>query len=268
MLNYHGQGIVCIEKFFQELEKEKKKKNTIEAKFKVSDDEEANKFWYETFGPTVCFSFLKKKQFAVEKDKFVEEMTKKFSVVKDYMQNLFDPTSDDLVSVGDFKLFLSWFGPFENCIKNAESICEAKYFFGSMSALVCQELLDSQPIGTFLVRFNEKEPGNICISCVEEDSSFKPATLHFKVNHQNEFYYLTTSEKTEKSVQSLVDRYKLSFKIPYEDKSIKVQKIFSYESKPSDSVAKKRKMDFTYFWGPLDSKDFIQVKEEVILDIK
>jgi hypothetical protein len=53
MLNYHGQGLVCIEKFFLELEKEKKKKNTMEAKFKVSDDEEANKFWFETFGPTV-----------------------------------------------------------------------------------------------------------------------------------------------------------------------------------------------------------------------
>ena len=198
-------------------------------------------------------------------------MTKKFKPLKEYIHQLIDPTSDEIVSVGDFKIFLNWFGPFNKCIENVELLCESKYFFGSMSSLVCQNLLDSQKIGTFLVRFNEKEPGNIYISCVEENSNYKPQTIHFKVYHQENIYYLTTSEKTKNSIDSLIKKYSLSFKFPYEDKKIKVEKIFSYQDLPPESIEKKRKMDFTYFWGPLDSKDFTEFgsdKKEEIQELK
>eukprot|EP01080_Neovahlkampfia_damariscottae_P005992 gene5992-9990_t len=261
LLNLHGQGLVCLERFLQQFEREKKR-NHPDIKFKVSDtDEEANKFWCETVGG---------QNFGIPKEKFVDAMKKKFKPFKDYVATILDPTSDEIVSAGDFKIFLNWFGPFNKCIDNVESLCESNYFFGSMSSLVCQNLLDSQKIGTFLVRFNEKEPGCIYISCVEEDINYKPSTIHFKVYQQEELYYLTTSEKTKTSLKSLIEKYSLSFKYPYDDKKIKVEKVFSYQDLPPDSIARKRKMDFTYFWGPLKSRDFSELgaKEEVISEFK
>jgi hypothetical protein len=142
-LYLHLQELMLISKFIEE------SKNSTKPKYDLLD-EDATDFWHEMFGEIT---------FAVDKPEFLNEMKK---MLKDECDEtlicLIDSTSDGIVSVGDFQLFISWFGPFKDCLKNATKMLKLPYFYGSMTTSECQNVLDSFPLGTYLIRFNEKIP--------------------------------------------------------------------------------------------------------------
>lgn len=171
-------------------------------------DEEANKLW--------------EPKFAYKKEDFLAKIKE---ISSEFIEEVLDATSDGVISVTDFKLYLSWFGPLKESFKNSNTICFCPYFFGSMSSLESQLLLDKEKIGTFLIRFSDKDFGQFIISVVEEDEDQNIQTLHFKVFKKNNLFYIleneTQPEYPSSSLLLLIDKYPLTFRIPYKNDDLK-----------------------------------------------
>ncbi|KAL9653681.1 hypothetical protein ABK040_009156 [Willaertia magna] len=195
-------------------------------------------FWQKNFGDEV---------FYVKKDTFLDSLFSQFERLKglksktwvDDIDFIIDPTCDDIVSISDLKTIIKWFGPFGDMFVNMEDLLRMKCFWGSLTSIRTQELLEDQPTGTFIIRFCEDRPGDFYISCVEEEensySSFNNLsskyTYHFllqrrkgkKDDKEKYFYYLTESDLEEKkkfeTIEQFIKLYNLTFKIPFEGES-------------------------------------------------
>jgi hypothetical protein len=140
---------------------------------------------------------------------------------------LVDPTGDGVVSLGDFKKFCHLYGPFKESMTNIESkilinagLLKHNWFFGALSSYEANHLLQDQPIGTYLVRFDQQEniESGMVISCVELDSDCKVQTLNFKISSKYEekekkyrLYYLDL-DLPLKSIDQLIVSYGLTFR--------------------------------------------------------
>jgi hypothetical protein len=191
----------------------------------------------------------------VDKAQFVRAFAKTDFQFNEFVEELLDPTGDDFVTVNDFKIFLSWFGPFKKSVENANHVLSYTFFFGAMTSLEAQHLLDNKPIGTFLLRFNEKDFGNFVISCVEEDQD-EQHTLHFKVFRKGDRFYLLESEMEHTTIQDLLDAYPLTYRTPYKDETHKISKIQPF-------VEPKRKLQFSAYRGKIEHPDVIHLKREL-----
>lgn len=126
---------------------------------------------------------------------------------------LLDPSSDSIISITDFQLLLSWFGPFKELIKNMNEICYCPYFYGSIESLETQTLLDNQKQGTFLFRFSEKDFGTFIISYIDDKKC-----KHVKILKKGIEYYLLETDSPEhlsSSILKLIEKYPLTFRYPF-----------------------------------------------------
>jgi hypothetical protein len=171
----------------------------------------------------------------------------------DIISEMIDPTSDGMVSISDFKIFCQWFGPMKSCMKNMKLLIQQSYFYGSLSTYESQTLLDSKKFGSYLVRFNEKEPGNFIISCVDEtEIDGEYLTIHFKVFTDFKNYFLKNDENISNHISELIQKYPLTFRIPLDDDEVRMLKTLAFQNNdPSVSFfsQKKKMMNFTHFRG-------------------
>jgi hypothetical protein len=141
----------------------------------------------------------------------------------------------------------------KSCIKNMKLLCQQSYFYGSLSTYETQKLLDSKKFGTYLVRFNEKEPGNFILSCVDETEVDREyLTIHFKVFTDFEHYFLKNDENVSHHLSDLIQKYPLTFRIPLDDDEVRIMKTQSFQNNdPSVSFfsQKRKMMNFTHFRG-------------------
>eukprot|EP01080_Neovahlkampfia_damariscottae_P005943 gene5943-9773_t len=214
-LYLHLQELIMIAKFVEE------SKTNTKAKYEIQDEEAANDFWYENIGEV---------SFAVDNSTFFSEIQKVFKDIQweDSYEYLLDTTADGIVSIADFQLFIQRFGPYKDCFKNAKKVLKLNYFYVSMTTTESQDLLDSCTLGTFLLRFNEKFPSQYVFSCVEEEQEDeKPGAVHIRCHRKGKKYFLTETEETT-SFDVLIDKYRLTFKTPFVDNSLKLD---FYENK-------------------------------------
>lgn len=157
----------------------------------------------------------------------------------DEMEVLIDPTCDGYVSISDFKSFLGWFGPLNKCCANVETLVSAPWFYGSITSLEAQTLLDEQDLGTYIVRFNENKPGSFYISCTEEKvdedgTDFLNSrqnvlqtvryTVHKTEKHK---FYLYVGEEMD-SIEQLLSQYDLTFSQGFNNQDIKYKSIMEH----------------------------------------
>jgi len=117
---------------------------------------------------------------------------------------------------------------------------EKSWFHGDLEAAEAQELLEGQPIGTFLVRFSSK-PGCFATSFVGPQGKVQKALLNkdgngYRIeNSQNNKLYL--------SIQEFVKDYMSSgiFKTPFRptDVSTQLQKHFQQQQRSGSSITAK-----------------------------
>ncbi|EFC43447.1 SH2 domain-containing protein [Naegleria gruberi] len=206
----------------------------------IISDEFAAEFWKTNCGANV---------FSIDKEAFIDLLDANFQgwskrVKKTWVEEiseLIDPTCDSVVSIVDFKTVLQWFGPFTiSFFTPMDSFLAQKHFWGSISSMEAQHLLDSQEPGTFLIRFSEIEAGAFSISVVEQESDdnlglsggestiFKQ-TSHFILRRKKEdqkFLFILCENDTEfkcETVDQLIKQYRLTFKYPFTDETQKLE---------------------------------------------
>jgi hypothetical protein len=240
------------------------------------NDKDAQIFWARYYGPKI-FSVKKEEFLKNYKTQLEENEQRKAKRRQSYKQSittgstgsmdmsafgftwvpefevLMDPTCDGYVSVADFKSFLGWFGPMETSCQNADALLNSPFFWGSLTSLDAQALLDREETGTFLVRFNESKPGSFYITCVEEqtdENGFNgngggqmtymgedeiSQAIHFKVNKEKEKnFWLSGSDKGHTTIQSLLNQYELTFKIPFNQEKLKYKAITDFRIKDEE----------------------------------
>ena len=206
--------------------------------------------------------------FSVKKKSFIDAIEDTFGHLKikwdiELLEEICDPTCDGVVSVIDLRSLVSWIGSIYKwnteelklrgiaSKEDAAPVIFLPHFWGSLCSVDAQDILEKEEPGTYLIRFNEHEPGAFYISCVQEEvsssgesehSTFFASrrTYHFvlkrsKTDKGEPFYYLCEADKTakHKTITDLLEKsYFLTFKYPYVNDELK-----------SSTVAKKRDVD-------------------------
>ncbi|KAG2393857.1 hypothetical protein C9374_003621 [Naegleria lovaniensis] len=205
--------------------------------------------------------------FSVRKKGFIDAVEETFAHLKtkwdiDLLEEISDPTCDGVVSVTDLKNVVRWFGSIfrwqSDELKLRSIAAKEEYaplnflphFWGSLTGMDAQDLLRNEEPGTYLIRFNECEPGTLCLSSVQEEVGSTEENghgffssrqvYHFvlrrtKTDKEGACYYLCDADKAGKfkTITELVDKcYFLTFKYPYVNDELK-----------SASITKKREVD-------------------------
>ncbi|KAG2381423.1 hypothetical protein C9374_006412 [Naegleria lovaniensis] len=201
-------------------------------------DEFGAEYWKTNFGGNV---------FSVDKECFLDVLDTYFQDLRnrktwvEEINDIIDPTHDSIVSIIDFRTVLKWFGPFTSFFFNPiDAFLQMKHFWGSLTSIEAQELLDKCEPGTFIVRFCETEPGSFYASVVEDNgdnfgyfdsllTSGNKQTFHYLVRRKKDeregkmYFVLIDSDMEYKheNIDSLFKQYHLTFRIPYQDDSKK-----------------------------------------------
>ncbi|KAF0976106.1 hypothetical protein FDP41_004781 [Naegleria fowleri] len=230
-------------------------------------DEFGAEYWKTNFGGNV---------FSVDKECFLDVLDTYFQDLRnrktwvEEINDIIDPTCDSIVSIIDFRTVLKWFGPFSSFFFNPiDAFLQMKHFWGSLTSIEAQELLDKCEPGTFIVRFCETEPGSFYASVVEDNgdnfgyfdsllTSDNKQTFHYLVRRKKDeregkmYFVLIDSDVEHKheNIDSLFKQYHLTFRIPYLDDTKK------------EEIAKKKKgqeeLDFVAFMKTQKTKMHIQ----------
>ena len=254
---------VCSKKYFQirdeieillahHLEEMRGYKELVE-KIQKSDSKNDNpdinvaRLLGDDLGAEFWKNYCGEKVFSIDKDAFLDNLDAYFQgwknrVKKTWVEEIsliIDPTCDNVVSVMDFKCVLQWFGPFAiSFFVPVDSFLSMKHFWGSLSSIESQKLLDTKEPGTFLIRFSEMESGSFVMSVVEQQSddnlgffgetAHNVVTSHFLLKRKKEesgkvYYGLCESDLDQKfeTIEALLKQYRLTFKFPLTDESHK-----------------------------------------------
>eukprot|EP01080_Neovahlkampfia_damariscottae_P000937 gene937-9845_t len=269
LINYHLDGIEYLEQIFLELKKKEKKNcsfRIIESNSFGEDErkQEENEFWWNNFGKlTYC---VPKKDFLEDLKKHVKEEN-----WDDIINEIIDPTSDNMVSVSDFKIFLRWFGPLSVCMTNLKDLGKQNYFYGCLSTIESQRLLDIKKQGTYLVRFDEKNVGQFIISCVDESQTENVfTTIHFRVFSDADCFFLSPDENISNHISDLIKKYPMTFRVAFNDDEVRFAKVSALQNNdPSISffASKKRMFNFTHFRGKQLSSMLGNNPEDQMIDL-
>eukprot|EP00761_Pharyngomonas_kirbyi_P014563 gb/GECH01014593.1/.p1 GENE.gb/GECH01014593.1/~~gb/GECH01014593.1/.p1 ORF type:complete len:610 (+),score=139.66 gb/GECH01014593.1/:1-1830(+) len=177
--------------------------NTLDLHTILDNDSDARTFWENNFENT----------YAVDKEHFFKSLP---SAIKekhaDVIKRLIDPTMDNLVTMGDFLIFLGWVGPFSQINRNINKLLRCEWFWGALCGTRAEHLLCEQPDGTYLVRFNDSDPGTFRVTCVEP----KDGPVHYNIlPRKNGVFRLFEGDPGKSDLQELIESVKISFRIPY-----------------------------------------------------
>ena len=122
-------------------------------------DAPVREFWDRNFG-------LEK--FIVKVDLFIDALLRlNDSTLTDterqIVRHILDHHQTGRVNIYRFAIFVSGYGPIENCLANVIKMSSEKWFYGFASYPESVRLLEGSPIGTFLVRFSQTNPGNFSV---------------------------------------------------------------------------------------------------------
>lgn len=135
--------------------------------------EEVTQIWASLFG---------KETFVVTWVEFLSQFKTKTPVnptEENVLKDIIDHSNTGNVNHYKFIEFLKGFGPLENCVHNAVRVYHEHWFYGFMSREEAKRFLETEPYGTFLVRFSSTKPASFAISYVGfqfsqgEDSSYQ-----------------------------------------------------------------------------------------------
>jgi hypothetical protein len=94
------------------------------------------------------------------------------------VKRIIDNSNTGCVTRHKLSEFLKSFGPLSDCIKNVVKITTSSWFYGYMSLEESQKYLETENMGTFLVRFSNSKAGAFALDYVrviaEVDASSQP----------------------------------------------------------------------------------------------
>lgn len=79
------------------------------------------------------------------------------------LQQVLDKSNTGFVSMYKFGEFLKGFGGLDNCCARIQEMFDAPWFFGFISHVETEYLLENQGPGTFLIRFSKSNPGSFAL---------------------------------------------------------------------------------------------------------
>lgn len=243
LLTFHLEEIRGYRDIVEKLKQSESKGEIVEVSVIsiLLPDEFGAGFWKNKCGENV-FS-MKKNDFLDIIDLFFQQLKDRVKKIwVDDFSYIIDPTCDNVVSIVDFKHVLQWFGPFgTNFFVPIDNFLNMKHFWGSISAMEAQMLLDSADPGSFLIRFSGTEAGSFAISVIEQESNDNLSvgdeathykqTLHFQLSRKRDdskmYFILCESDMDHKfeTVDSLLKHYRLTFKYPFVNDSLKLKAI-------------------------------------------
>ncbi|KAG2377487.1 hypothetical protein C9374_009398 [Naegleria lovaniensis] len=243
LLTFHLEEIRGYRDIVEKLKKSEAKGEIVEVSVIsiLMPDEFGAGFWKNKCGENV-FS-MKKNDFLDIIDLFFQQLKDRVKKiwVEDF-SHIIDPTCDNVVSIVDFKHVLQWFGPFgTSFFVPLDNFLNMKHFWGSISAMEAQMILDSAEPGSFLIRFSGTDAGSFAITVVEQESSDNLSvgdevthykqTLHFQLTRKREdskmYFTLCESDMDQKfeTVDALIKHYRLTFKYPFVNDQLKLKAI-------------------------------------------
>jgi len=104
--------------------------------------------------------------------------------------------------------FLKGFGPLAKCVENVKAVVSAEWFFGFISSAESNKFLETQPVGTFLIRFSGSRPGAFVLDYVLKPSHIRSVRL---ISHPDGGFAALieggSGERTFKTLNELIETY-------------------------------------------------------------
>eukprot|EP00698_Gefionella_okellyi_P002657 TRINITY_DN124_c0_g1_i1.p1 TRINITY_DN124_c0_g1~~TRINITY_DN124_c0_g1_i1.p1 ORF type:complete len:507 (-),score=104.11 TRINITY_DN124_c0_g1_i1:30-1526(-) len=134
--------------------------NSLTSKLQLGD-QEANMFWAASFGSQFQASF---DSFAQQAAAFTQESQENINLMKPMLVD----AATGCVTQRTLSVYLLYFKPFSKSFKQAVALLKQPWFHGAIDEVKAAQLLKDQPVGVFLVRFNDAPQGTYAISFVKE----------------------------------------------------------------------------------------------------
>ncbi|PRP81722.1 hypothetical protein PROFUN_10822 [Planoprotostelium fungivorum] len=132
------------------------------------DDSDARLMWENSVG----------NQMVADWSAFIKALSEDIGVItpdqQKVLRRILDNSNTGVVSAYKFGEFLKGFGPLNQCIQNLSHLLIQPWFHGFLSGEETKRFLESQPAGTFLVRFSSSKPGSFALGLAQRGG---------KVNH-------------------------------------------------------------------------------------
>lgn len=133
--------------------------STMAALQPIYADAPVREFWDRNFG-------LEK--FIVKVDLFIDALLRLndsslTDTERQVVRHILDHHETGRVNIYGFAIFVSGYGPIESCLANVIKMSSEKWFYGFASYPESVRLLETNPAGTFLVRFSQTNPGNFSV---------------------------------------------------------------------------------------------------------
>jgi len=126
---------------------------------------------------------------------------------EEQLRRIIDPSKTNSVSRVKFQEFVKAFGSMDKCVENAISVANAPWFFGFVSSNESKKFLETQSVGTFLIRFSGTVLGTFVLDYVNEQDHIRSVRL--KGHPEGGFVAKVEGgkEKGFKTLHELVDTY-------------------------------------------------------------
>eukprot|EP01088_Endostelium_zonatum_P019356 TRINITY_DN6649_c0_g1_i2.p1 TRINITY_DN6649_c0_g1~~TRINITY_DN6649_c0_g1_i2.p1 ORF type:complete len:1133 (-),score=354.80 TRINITY_DN6649_c0_g1_i2:85-3483(-) len=139
---------------------------------------------------------------------------------------ILDPSNNDRVTSFKFSEFLKGFGPLDKCIENVRLLFSEDYFHGFLTSNEARALITGKPIGTFLLRFSETQPGSIVVSMINKKSEFLQIMVQADLPHGLRVRQTATVTKTFSTFADLIAAYAKVLLLPFGGSSLSASQQF------------------------------------------
>jgi len=137
-------------------------------------DEDAYEFWKSLQVPCSEGVIVDSDEFVASLKQYFENSGNGVRIDESLRQELMaflDPIDCGVVTIFKFVAFANFFRPFSDCIQNMHQFHNCLWFRGYVSFSEGQQLLATQPKGSFILHFAQHCPWPLSLTCVEASSS-------------------------------------------------------------------------------------------------
>jgi hypothetical protein len=166
----------------------------------VIEDDEGQLMWVESFGRQA--KQVQNGQFFSALEKFLDhQLSDGEKRLLQYVINMGNETPS--IDVELFSGFLKGFGPLNVALSNVKSILGSNWFYGFLSHAEAIRLLETEPIGTYLVRFSLSKPGSFALEATILNPEGQPFVLPIQINSTPGGFAIHESESGDREFSSL-----------------------------------------------------------------
>jgi hypothetical protein len=166
----------------------------------VIEDDEGQLMWVESFGRQA--KQVQNGPFFAALEKFLEHpLSDGEKRLLQYVINMGNETPS--IDVELFSGFLKGFGPLNVALSNVKSILGSNWFYGFLSHAEAIRLLETEPIGTYLVRFSLSKPGSFALEATILNPEGQPFVLPIQINSTPGGFAIHESESGDREFSSL-----------------------------------------------------------------